>query len=67
MQKIVESTDFMICLAIETTHPTAEQLGSGQAKNYRRLFITAEDRLKQLSNGALEEKALLLTDFEELL
>ena len=57
----------MVCLAVETTHPTADQLNSGQAQNYRRLFATSEDRLKQLTNGQLEEKALLLTDFEELI
>ena len=54
----------MVCFALETTHPTPDQINQGLAQDYRRLFTTTEDKLKQLSKGQLVEKALLLSDFD---
>ena len=57
----------MVCFALETTHPTTDQLNSGKVQNYRRLFIANEDRLKQLTKGQLSEQALILSDFDQLI
>ena len=52
MQNLVTSTDYIVCLALETT---------ASQSNIRRLFADG-DRLSQLSGGAKQESAPIIGD-----
>lgn len=56
MQNLVTSTDYIVCLALETT---------ASQNNLRRLFT--DDRLSQLSGGAKKEAAPAIGDLSAFL
>ena len=58
MQSLITSTDFLVCLAVETT---------ASSHNVRRLFATPTDKLSQLSGGAKQEAAPAIADLSAFL
>lgn len=58
MQNLVQNSDFIVCLALETT---------ASSNNLRRLFATPQDKLSQLTGGAMKESAPVIADLPAFL
>ena len=58
MQSLVQSTDYIVCLSLETTASSC---------NVRRMFNTPHDRLSQLTAGAKTESAPEIKDLSAFL
>lgn len=58
MQSLIQNSDFLVCLALETT---------SSPNNLRRLFATPVDKLSQLSGGAKQEVAPAIADLKAFL
>lgn len=58
MQSFCANSDFIVCLALETT---------ASSNNLRRLFDTSNDKLSQLTGGAMQETAPAIADLPAFL
>ena len=53
MQELIQNVQYLVCLTVETT---------SSPNNLRRLFATNDDKLFELTGGAMRESAPAIPD-----